>query len=493
MSKGAGRVEQAIRTMIERHNWQRWFDSDKIVAAAFGPPPWTSAQQHSALRAMHKIVDGQPGWSVEPAPHHRVTFRFKPPHGVAKAQRVAAAHVLQRPTPVRQQAHEAAEQRRQRRVRRAQAKVPLPMLYFWTCGADTLSAFPAGLMGLPVGRKVVTIPGTEPTQPRPQWNVSEDEARQARDNVWGALAARAHDRDPAAGTLAMHILDMELAAIEKAETYRAINGHIAAAETIGALYRHITAVWQRADVVVLTGQWRLGRELIRQEEAMADGMVAEELLDEATAAADAEAALQCSRGRIAGSILTHLPQASDTASSLRACGVVWSVRCQRGPFGPCSREKWCQSMMTRPRLARLSIERRTVRSMRLAARSRSVISSYGILNAGSYSLNQTIGTGSVLSISVHSTALWCGDSPRGMAKHASIGRVRLPTDRLPSDQPKPSFEGNALTREKAASESENGMFTVPHTGRSKTPEKPTPAQLSSAGGHCRRRDSWAFR
>jgi hypothetical protein len=274
MSKGAGRVERAIRTMIERRGrgWQQWFTPDDIAEAAFGMKPWTEAQRHSAMRAMHRIVDGQPGWSVEKHRDWRMAFRFTPPPDAPKAERAAAGYLLDRPKALRQQAHEAAEQRRLRRERRAQAKQPLPLSYFWTCGQDTLGAFPAGLMGLPVGRKVTTIPGTEPATPRRRMEgVTEDMAREARNNVWAALAARAHDHGLEAepGDLAMAILDMELAYIEKAATYREIHRHMGDAETIRAMYLHIRAVRQRAEVVVLIGHRHLGRQLIWQEEATA--------------------------------------------------------------------------------------------------------------------------------------------------------------------------------------------------------------------------------
>jgi hypothetical protein len=67
MSKGAGSVEMAIRTLIAsefrayRHLSEYSFSSDDLCRAAFGEGPWTRAQRVSAKRAMHRITDRQPG------------------------------------------------------------------------------------------------------------------------------------------------------------------------------------------------------------------------------------------------------------------------------------------------------------------------------------------------------------------------------------------------------------------------------------------------
>ena len=39
MSQGAGRVDQAIRAMIGRHDWRRQFSSEEVIVAAFGQAP----------------------------------------------------------------------------------------------------------------------------------------------------------------------------------------------------------------------------------------------------------------------------------------------------------------------------------------------------------------------------------------------------------------------------------------------------------------------
>jgi hypothetical protein len=62
MSTGPGKVERAILALIERRKHPGTAD---LCRAAFGDPPWTKAQRVSVLRAMHRIVAREPGWTAE--------------------------------------------------------------------------------------------------------------------------------------------------------------------------------------------------------------------------------------------------------------------------------------------------------------------------------------------------------------------------------------------------------------------------------------------
>ena len=112
MSKGPGRVERAIRALIEqeqsrllkRHERNdRYASADyvsitgwQILHAAYPSVdgPWTKAQKVSAFRAMHRIVAGQEHWTVEHRPRQAkmagvdqvlpLRFRWQPPPGPPK-------------------------------------------------------------------------------------------------------------------------------------------------------------------------------------------------------------------------------------------------------------------------------------------------------------------------------------------------------------------------------------------------------------------------
>ena len=107
MSTGPGRIEQAIRGMIEFERTigdvldrveplrerPRGVDpspvereslrigSEMVCGAAFGEPPWTHAEATSALRAMHRIIAREGGWRTKRGGEagHRVVFYYEPP------------------------------------------------------------------------------------------------------------------------------------------------------------------------------------------------------------------------------------------------------------------------------------------------------------------------------------------------------------------------------------------------------------------------------
>jgi hypothetical protein len=120
MSKGAGRVERAIRDMIARDEGCRRVASSRLFWTAFGAPPWTRAQRVSALRAMRRIVVGQLRWSERRETHSgrvEVVFNFDSPHGAVGVNRSGAVQYLSpRPLPKRQV--EQAQRRQQRERKR---------------------------------------------------------------------------------------------------------------------------------------------------------------------------------------------------------------------------------------------------------------------------------------------------------------------------------------------------------------------------------------
>jgi hypothetical protein len=124
MSKGAGRVEQAIRDWIERDTSCRQFLSQTLYRAAFGGgSPWTPAQRRSVLRAMRRIVAGQPRWSERRTVwlgRVEVEFMFDPPDNATGTNKRAVEYLSPRP-PTKRQA-EQAERRKLRERKRVLAE-----------------------------------------------------------------------------------------------------------------------------------------------------------------------------------------------------------------------------------------------------------------------------------------------------------------------------------------------------------------------------------
>jgi hypothetical protein len=192
MSTGAGRVEQAIRDYIAEHHGHRNLrivHPDALFVAAFGRPPWTRAQRGSVLRAMHRIIAGQPGWQVySPEGKRGVVFEFTPPGGTPKSKLVPAAHLVSRPQSQRQ----ITQEKREKRLARERAKQPVVLSYFFTGGKDTLDDEVADLFGLPRGCKVVTRPETIPPPQPPEVVAARARERELSEDMFLELVKNAH-------------------------------------------------------------------------------------------------------------------------------------------------------------------------------------------------------------------------------------------------------------------------------------------------------------
>jgi hypothetical protein len=135
VGSGAGRVEQAVRAQIAAASWPSisvWhvasdlgWGTDRIVDAESGASlrDYTRSQYASILRAIHRVIDGQPGWKRVCRRRNRdgegggVEFVFTPPPDPsrlymprAEALKLMRASINQRPVSRRQRAkHRAAE------------------------------------------------------------------------------------------------------------------------------------------------------------------------------------------------------------------------------------------------------------------------------------------------------------------------------------------------------------------------------------------------
>jgi hypothetical protein len=103
MSRGPGRVERAIRDMIEREQARQSaeeaslrFPSAAVYGAAF-VPPWSRAQQVSAQRAMYRVMAGETGWRTEGGKRRRTVFCFERPDGAQAETPTQSASPLSGP------------------------------------------------------------------------------------------------------------------------------------------------------------------------------------------------------------------------------------------------------------------------------------------------------------------------------------------------------------------------------------------------------------
>jgi hypothetical protein len=245
MSTGAGRVEQAIRDYIGEHygrRSQRIVYPDALFVAAFGRPPWTRAQRGSVLRAMHRIIAGQPGWRVySPEGKRGVVFAFTPPQGTPESKRAPAAHLAPRPRSQRQ----IAQEKREKRLARERAKLPVVLSYFWTAGRDTVSNFVAGLLDLPKGRAVTTIPDTTP------WYRS-------------GIGCEAFDQvapPPQTEEEALRALGLLDVTIRQAVSFEEVLWYQAKAGAIHYMFPVSRPVREKTEIVDLYGHWVMGRHL----------------------------------------------------------------------------------------------------------------------------------------------------------------------------------------------------------------------------------------
>jgi hypothetical protein len=257
MSTGAGRVEQAIRDYLaehHRHRHSRIVHPDALFVAAFGKPPWTRAQRGSVLRAMHRIIAGQPGWRVySPEGKRGVVFEFAPPAETPKSKRVAAAHLMQRPVKAKPKSpRQRAREKREKQIAQ-ERKQTLP--YFWTAGRDTLPDAVADWLGLPRGCTVTTFPETTPRH-------RSGVGCQAFDHV----IPPPQTEEEALRTLCL--LDTN---IRQAVSYEEVLWYQAKAGAIHYMFPGNRRVREETEIVHLMGHWWLGRHLVAVEKLRLSG------------------------------------------------------------------------------------------------------------------------------------------------------------------------------------------------------------------------------
>jgi hypothetical protein len=104
MSRGPGHIERALRARIALsrrslfHPTEQFTSDELLIWATRHKPPWSAAERRSVLRAMHRITDGQPGWSTHVGKGHVLVFRFDPLPGARRSKQDAQHHLK----PVRQ-------------------------------------------------------------------------------------------------------------------------------------------------------------------------------------------------------------------------------------------------------------------------------------------------------------------------------------------------------------------------------------------------------
>jgi hypothetical protein len=115
MSTGAGRVERAVRAALTSRRSGAPYASIDAEDVAHqlgwgrrrgGSVELTRSQRSSILRALRRVLAGQPGWERHFIDGHRVSFVYQHPDGMGpiKAHKLAAAATMQRPLSQRQQA-----------------------------------------------------------------------------------------------------------------------------------------------------------------------------------------------------------------------------------------------------------------------------------------------------------------------------------------------------------------------------------------------------
>jgi hypothetical protein len=247
MSTGAGRVEQAIRDYIAEHHGHRHsriVHPDALFVAAFGKSPWTRAQRGSVLRAMHRIIAGQPGWRVySPEGKRGVVFEFTPPATAPKSKRVAAEHLMQRPVKVKPKTpRQRAREKREKQLARERERT---LSYFWTVGRATVSNYVAALLGLPKGCTVTTLPDTTPWYQSGTGCEAFDRVVQPPQTEEKALVA-------------LGVLDVS---IRQAVSFEEVLWYQAKAGAIHYMFPGSRGVREKTEIVDLMGHWVMGRNL----------------------------------------------------------------------------------------------------------------------------------------------------------------------------------------------------------------------------------------
>jgi hypothetical protein len=251
MSKGAGRVEQAIRDAIARDRRRQQFRPEGLVRDVFGWGPITTAQRKSVLRAMHRIIDGQPGWRVHSLKGERgVVFEFTPPAETPKSRQKAAAHLMQRslkvkPKSPRQRAREAGAGTGHRPPPDAAV-----FLDSWTRHG---------------GRRGCRSAGTT------AWLHRGDD-RRVPDRPSG-IGCEAFDRvvtPPQTEDEAMLALGLDRI-MRWAVSHEEVRWYQARAGAIRFMFASVRAVRQKAEIVDLTGEWWLARNLRAVEDLRFSG------------------------------------------------------------------------------------------------------------------------------------------------------------------------------------------------------------------------------
>jgi hypothetical protein len=257
MSTGAGRVERAIRDHIEREparTGRRTVYADSLFVAAFGMPPWTRSQRGSVLRAMHRIIAGQPGWRVySPEGMRGVVFEFAPPAEAPKSRQKAAAHLMQRPVKAKPKSprHHARERREKQLAQERKQTLP----YFWTAGRDTVAGEATDLLDLPRGCTLTTIPKTVP-------------------DIQSGIGCQSFDHvvpPPQTQEEAMLALGLLEDIITMAVSYEEVRWYQAKAGAIRFTFASLPDVRKKAELVHLKGEWWLGRNLEAVEQLRLSG------------------------------------------------------------------------------------------------------------------------------------------------------------------------------------------------------------------------------